>query len=600
MIAKTVKAISVVFILACIIAAGFYLRVSNPDSSAAKVYNVNAYYFYKSQYLNDHGRLPEKDIWSFAPEAFPENVPPLLAYGTVGAFKLAKLFKPDIDFYGLAMFFPVIVYVLWAFFGFWLVIRLFDSRICGFIFVGLLAVAPLSFDLTVYGHYTEESLGAFLFFLALVFLIKFIESKKRVFFWLAVFSLTAFYLVWQQFPLFFAGLFFIGLIEILKEQAGRRRLLFHFMLLAVLPLIFGHLISCCLLGTAYSPVSMIYEAWLGAKDMNSDFIRTAMFRQDWRNLYLDEFIALISLAGWILIGGGFLKSILCRKEPKYKVILIFSVLTLAIAVKFFKSRYLALPSFLLIASSAGELFFNKNQKDWQELAGFFRPPRAFFARLSSRTKQIFYPAVLILLILLLFFCSCLLFRKKERKLFPLPTIAVSSSLENFGAGGAYKIEMKLANRGGDSFSDPVAFGGLHVEVENAEVENIVSWTDHGESQVVIKPDAQRENIYWFEVKCSGLKSAEAAYAWFKIIPKVGPVSIYYRGWLPAEPTFWQRLKTMINLAPEYRNWRNSWRSEDAIRRNPANDDVSREFCPVRVFAAHENLQDFRCFKIPVK
>jgi hypothetical protein len=137
-------------------------------------------------------------------------------------------------------------------------------------------------------------------------------------------------------------------------------------------------------------------------------------------------------------------------------------------------------------------------------------------------------------------------------------------------------------------------------VENAGVEDIVSWADQGESQVIIKPDALRGNIYWFEVKFPALKAGESAYVWFKIVPGSTPVNVYYRGWLPGEPTLWQRLEALTRLTPDYRNWQNSWRNEDAIQRSPANNDASQEFCPVKVYAAHEELQDLRCFKSLLK
>ena len=173
--------------------------------------------------------------------------------------------------------------------------------------------------------------------------------------------------------------------------------------------------------------------------------------------------------------------------------------------------------------------------------------------------------------------------------------------ENLEIGKEYQIGMKLENKGVDSLKDPASFGGFHIETEGAKIENIISWTDRGQSQIIIKPDAQRENIYWFEAKYSSFKADEFGYLWFKIIPEKLPVNIYYRAWLPGELTFWQRLKTIMSLSPDFRDWQqNSWRSEETIQRRPANNDASQEFCLIKVFAAHQEIQNFRCFKKALK
>lgn len=596
--AKKIFKILVVFsILSGFIISGIYLRILKPDRYAAKVYNVNAYYYYRSQHLNDFGRLPKKDIWSFAPEVFPENIPPLLAYANVGLYKIVKIFKPEIDFYDFAMFFPPIIFVFWAVFGFFIISRFFKSYSVGLFFAGLLVVMPLSFNLTGYGQYTEEGLGVFLFFFSLMFLIEFAENKKPFYFWLALFLLTGFYLTWQQFPIFVAGLFIFSFIQVVGAGESRRRIAVYYLSLIVLPLIFGHLLSFYLINIDYSPILMIYEAWLGVKNMGGEAIRTAMYRQDWRNFYLVEFIRLISFAGWVLAGAGFLKCLLNSKKPKCQIALIFSILVLAVAFRFFKSRYLALAPLFLLFCFGIDFFMERSKEEWEKLSIFtgsiYSSKNKLFFKWNVRSVAIFLIGLAIAGVAIVF----LAIFKKEQKEIPLPNIIFVSLPQNLEIGKEYQIEMRLENKGEDSLLDPASFGGFHVEAENAEVKNITSWSDMGRSEVIIKPDAQREDIYWFEAKYAGFKSQEFGYLWFKIIPQKLPVNIYYRAWLPAEPTFFKRLKTLVKLSPKYRDWnRHSWRSEEVIQRSPSNNDASQELCPVKVYAAHRELQNFRCFK----
>lgn len=182
---------------------------------------------------------------------------------------------------------------------------------------------------------------------------------------------------------------------------------------------------------------------------------------------------------------------------------------------------------------------------------------------------------------------------------PEPEIIFSRMPEKIKLGESYPMAIKILNRGGDSLKEEAAFSGLHIEVANAKVKNIRAASPSTGSRVVIKPTAQRGDIYWFEVAYDFLANDKWGVVLFDLIPNnpaKETVNIWYRGWIPSFCSLAQRWAGANNLVGKYKTFAQGWRNENCLVRRPPNDSQDEENCQVDVYAAHEELQVFRCFK----
>lgn len=181
---------------------------------------------------------------------------------------------------------------------------------------------------------------------------------------------------------------------------------------------------------------------------------------------------------------------------------------------------------------------------------------------------------------------------------PEPEIIFSQIPEKIKLGESYPVTMQIINRGGDSLKEAATFSGLHIEVENAKVKNIRAVSSSTGSRVVIKPTAQRGDIYWFETAYDFLAKDQWGMVLFDLIPnnpEEETVNIWYRGWSPSSCSLSQRWTTANDLVGKYNTFAQGWRNENCIVRRPSNDS-QEEDCQVEVYAAHAELQIFHCFK----
>ena len=162
-------------------------------------------------------------------------------------------------------------------------------------------------------------------------------------------------------------------------------------------------------------------------------------------------------------------------------------------------------------------------------------------------------------------------------------------------GETKQIQIMLLNQGDNSLIGKSAFSGFHVEVENATVDAIKTDPDDN-NNITIKTDAWRGNTFWFEAKLPPLAANKSGKLIFNITPFASPVNIYYRVWLPGVCSKEKQIAALKGLRSFWQSIeKGGWRNEECIQRAPAND--SQEIiCPVAVYAAHKDLQNFRCYK----
>lgn len=154
-----------------------------------------------------------------------------------------------------------------------------------------------------------------------------------------------------------------------------------------------------------------------------------------------------------------------------------------------------------------------------------------------------------------------------------------------------EVWMSLVNTGAASLRTEKAFCGLHVEVENARVVEVLAsspFTRAGESR--IRSEAGRD---WFESTYTSLRKGAKGALRMRIVPTALPVRIHYRAWIPAFVPKRRRAEAVARLVSGYEKhgW---WRHETFLRRLPRNEDESASFCKIDVLAAHPEKQRYRC------
>ncbi|MBL7157844.1 MAG: AMMECR1 domain-containing protein, partial [Candidatus Omnitrophica bacterium] len=163
--------------------------------------------------------------------------------------------------------------------------------------------------------------------------------------------------------------------------------------------------------------------------------------------------------------------------------------------------------------------------------------------------------------------------------------------DSIKVGKEYEIIMHLVNEGPSSSGAKGAFCGLHVEVENAAVKNVLGYsafTKARETRVM-----KAGNIRWFETIYNRLKEGDKGAVRFHIIPKKLPVKFYYRGWIPTSVPEEKKAEAIRDLKDRFKA-DGTWRHEKYIKRIPASDDASAPLCKIIVRAGHEKKQYYRC------
>ncbi len=131
-----------------------------------------------AQYIVDHGKLMLVDTMRNVPlglETAKTN--PLLSYTIAYLYKIIKVFIPSITVANVDILYPVIFFVPTLIIFFFLVKRLFNSKVA-LLSTAFLAVIPTFLFRTMAGFSDKESLGIFLMFLSIYLYIVAWQSKK--------------------------------------------------------------------------------------------------------------------------------------------------------------------------------------------------------------------------------------------------------------------------------------------------------------------------------------------------------------------------------------------------------------------------------------
>jgi hypothetical protein len=578
---KILTSLAYTFILAVVLLTGLFFRLREkpqPTQAIAQI-NIVAYYYDESRRFFETGKFPSQDRWRFAPGSAVENAPVGLTLVTAGYLKAVKFILPKIDIGEATFNLPPLIFLIWAGVGFLTILRLTKSKTSALLFLTGLSLIPASIGLTRFAHYSEEFLGSFLVFITIIYYLFWLKEKKELDYYISFLSLVFLELTWQQFPLILF-IVFLGAVFSFKKDVFLKTLL----------LILGSLIVsqifCFVVGSGYSPVVMLKEAYIGIRGLNSSIIRTAMGRKDWSPLTTATFLQYFGYYSGVFGILGLIVMILNWKELYVRTAIIGFLITSILAIRVSKDMAMALP-FLILAIGFCGLRLNKKQ---------YR----FLYRWAINKITIVIVAILIAIYL---FIKGNNFINNHNP--PIPNFTLRAAPLSANKSGPYRVFVTLTNFGGNGLLTPDAFSGLHIEVKNASVSAIRAFSPATKSGVVIKPNAKfSPSIYWFETKFDQLKSSNFGQASFTIYPYFKNINteIYVRGWSPGSCGLVDRVKTMLSLRPEWSNWANSWRSESCIKRIPNQTDFlpGKTICLVDVYAAHKEKQQFFCRKITVR
>jgi len=569
-----VNKLLLIILVSCILAAGVFIRIKNRVDSSYFVAgnNLIAYYYDISNKLYTYGNLQKVDTQRLAPLHIAENAPPFLAFMTVYSYKIIRNILPSISFIDFAFYLPVIIYVIWALVGSVIVYSIFRAGWSMILFLVVISFVPVSIELTRYGRYTEEFIGAFLVFCFFGFYLIWFLKQKKIFWYVSLLFLIFIELTWQQFHLV------LGIILAGSILLWERRVFYQTLKLVIFSLL-GSQIVCWVLGSNYSPFAMLYEFYYGARYFSNKDLSIAMRRTDWRHLGLKEAILFFGYAGVII--GFFTASRLIRLaiyDKQYRMLCIGMIGSFLLMFFFVKSRYMFLPFFLL---SVGVCFV---------------PPliQSRQLRWIKNNKERIITAVIAIFII-----GIIVKKFEYIRNMPRPMVLFEPIATKIEKGRPAQVTMILKNTGGPQLREEKAFSGLHIEVKNASVSAIKSTSPGTPSGVTIKPNAHyTKDLYWFESWYRFLDADKSGRLQFTIIPQNNNVSITYRATIPGTCGILDRLWPMVTLRKGWSDWSNSWRSENCIIRLPASKstDVNKIFCKVKVFAAHKNLQDFYCYE----
>lgn len=577
---------------------GADLREFGAESSIG--YNtVFSFYFDKSSRLLQDGRFLAIDQWGLAPAFHEENTPPLLAYITVGMYKMFNFFHPS-PFEAFVDIFPILIYGLW-FLSIILVFSDFYNRWAGLAMGTVLSFLPVSIELTRRGSYFEEVVGNWFLFLSIYFLIKIILGRnQRQWFWLVggVITITGLTLSWQQFPVFYGVALLAILLSMNIKSVDFHKRLAQWVIALGLPLLLGHVIASILVGNDYSPLLVLKESAIGLWQHNDPDLLLSMQRADWANAGWRHLYRYFGLLGIVLIVMGFLNVVFDFKNFTKRTAGIFCVASLLMLAAFVKERFLALSMSLpLMALGFHTLFV-----PYPTLVAMRRFGRCVLS-LGKMIFQniVFHKRIYIALgsmLLLIVGITALVFTKWYSPP-PEPIIRLIGLEKPPIIGKEMEIEIVLENSGGSPLRNKNAFAGLHVEIENADVHNVRSYSEDAEKQVVFKNFARTGRFFFFETKYGFLDAGKKAVVTFSITPVAEPVKIYYLGWIPGPCSKEEQKKVIEDLRPGWQNIdKAGWRNENCIRRAPAFTDITNPTCRVPVFAAHSTLQNFRCLVAP--
>ena len=208
----------------------------------------------------------------------------------------------------------------------------------------------------------------------------------------------------------------------------------------------------------------------------------------------------------------------------------------------------------------------------------------YFYEIKKANKKLIALFLIIVVVFIIFRLDLFIASLKQ----PECNIEMKFDEQKILLGQPYKVIMLIKNVGGNPYCDTDylstlhAFGGVHIEVENAKILGKRIYSKYTGTSIADKEPLN--NISWFEAKFDCLKSLKNANLTFVILPLTTPVRIHYRCWLPNECD----LEPPQDLEPKYRA---AWRNEKCIKRQP----TSGEYCKVDVFAGYTTIQKYFCY-----
>jgi hypothetical protein len=550
---------------------GIYSRLSTAKYTSAGFYakfNVGAYYAQITQRLVEDGKLPKLDVWRYSNEEHVENAPPFLAYSTNWLYFIAKNFNINIlDFTAI---FNILIFIFMNIIGIVYLYRKFKTIYPSLIFIFLSASLPYIVYMQRFSGYTEECLGVFLIFLISIFEIQRRNDRKSAY--IETIFLTLLLLTWQQFHM-------VLLIIFLSNLFFDKKKLKETLIIFAISMFFSEIITRYVFQSNYSPLNMIYEVTYPLLSQDKNIIKIAMRRGDWAYISWENILDYFSYHGVVIFIFS-LMNYFYKKNKNYgeKYLFLGLFFTSILTSIFIKSRYLTIPYLLLFCSFDYEYLVIGNIGNFKKLIKFI----FYLTIVSSLGFTIFNYKILIN-----FGYVPVIENKME-------TTKISDDKS--------KIILKLKNIGKNQTPDEKSFAGFHVEVFNAKVSSIKVDYPNDVSQIVKKKDARMNDYYWFEIKMNNFNKNNIGEVSFntKIIDPKKPILIKYRSWIPGFCSLPNRLETMLGLIGDYSGFENSWRNEKCLVRSPSNTDQKEKVCSYKVFAAHSERQEFKCFEQYVK
>jgi len=340
------KILPIASIIACdllllaILWLGLYRRAEKRDKYVTG--NTVCFFYERAEYLNVNGRYQKIDRLSYAPNEYPENYPPGVAYASVLTYRLTK-WVHHLNFREYMSAFPLIVYAVIVFTGYWIMSRLY-SRAAGLAFASIFSMANVSTGLTLMSYFTSEALGVFLCLISIYTIIK-IPERPLLWAAAAVVSMTCLELTWQLFiPL-------LALIAVMAAVYYKNiRVACAYLAVIFVPLIAGHVISTGIVGIHYSPFYVIRELAIGVAERHTDAYALVLARKKLNPMTFMAFVRQFARPAAFFLAIGLAYCLRYRKQAKYLFPIIGCLAGIYLVTVYVKFRYIALPFIFMTAA----------------------------------------------------------------------------------------------------------------------------------------------------------------------------------------------------------------------------------------------------------
>ncbi|MBI4424554.1 MAG: hypothetical protein HY554_12540 [Elusimicrobia bacterium] len=580
-----------------IVVLGVRLRATDPRVTAGAV-SVSQRYLDVTRWLA-RGSPPDPAGGGIDLER--RRQPPLLAHATVAAYRLvARPFGVSLE--ALATFLPLLIYLAWLAL-FWAGAATGEGSReeprawVGLAVAALFSVMPASVEATAMGIHAEPLPGAFFLTASTLVLLRSLEPEAdaRRCAGLGAACVAALILSWRHFPALLAASV-VALAMIGRRLTRRTLALWSFVLLAPLGLA---ALGSRLVGWQYSPVGALGDALRALLLYRTPAASLVLPGVDWASGRQIPFQEL----GWIGAGLallGLLRGLAPGASPSLRASAGFAATGLALMLACRHERFAGLALVLPAAArGAGWLF---RLDSWPRCLQALREApargrtlvesaRAGVLASLERRKAFLRWGPLPLLLGGGAFLAAGAFAPA-----PEPVLLVTGLETPLRLGEARRVRIDLGNAGGPPAKDPNAFAGLHVEVENAEVESASGDSGRSSARIVFEDYARNGNLFLLRASLGRLDPGAAREVRFDIRPYASPVRINYRAWMPRACP-----RTGATTRPDWRKVTSGgWFYDDAcILRVPARD-AQRSPCRIPMVGPYGIIEDGACLTVEAK